>query len=77
MRTDYFLYMAECSGMDQLTSTRESRINAAINDFIHAYRAGRNINDDDLQDAILSRHNLTSLTAAEKARIAKEVGRKA
>ena len=76
MRVDYYFYMAEKNGMDQLISTRQSRINAAINDFIAAIKAGYNINDTDLQNKILSSHNLKTLSSFERTMIAKEVGRR-
>ena len=73
MRLDYFLYMAEKEGHDELISTRAARINAAIEDFILIAKNGYNINNDDIQAAILSDHNIGNITRKEAEYIAKEV----
>lgn len=67
------LYMMETYGMDSLVTTKTARINAAINDFVSYAERGYDIND--MQELILSRHNLdlTSLSAKDKARIKREV----
>lgn len=73
MRLDYFLYMAEASGLDNLVSTRESAINATINDFVSMANRGYNINDDDIQTMIFDRHNLQDLSEKEIQRIIRKV----
>ena len=73
MKLDYFLYMAEAEGHDELVSTRTARINAAIKDFILMVKNGYNINNDDIQTAILSDHNIGNITTKEAKYIAKEV----
>ena len=76
MRLDYFLYMAEASGLDNLVSTRESAINATINDFVSMANRGYNINDDDIQTMIFDRHNLQDLSEKEIQRIIRKVNAK-
>lgn len=73
MKLDYFLYMAEASGCDNWVSTRQTRINAAINDFIKIARAGYNINDSTIQDTVLKNHNIEDLSAKESNYIAETV----
>ena len=73
MRLDYFLYMAEAEGHDNLVNTRTARINAAVKDFVSAARAGKNINSGFVQEEILSNHNLDNITEAEKDYIARQV----
>ena len=68
----YHLYMMEQEG---LLNTRESHINAAIKEFKQYYRQGYDINNEDLQERILSKYKLSNLTTAESRRIAREVGR--
>ena len=68
----YHLYMMEQEG---LLNTRESHINAAINEFKQYYRQGYNINDKDLQERVHNKYNLSTLTTAESRRIARENGR--
>ena len=51
-------------------------VNIMIPDFIAAIKAGYNINDTDLQNKILSSHNLKTLSSFERTMIAKEVGRR-
>ena len=76
MKLDYFLYMAEASGMDNLVTTRTARINAAIKDFIMMAKAGYNINDDDIQAAILGDYEIGDITEKEADYIARKVERK-
>lgn len=73
MRLDYFLYMAEKEGHDELISTRTARINAAIEDFILMAKNGYNINNNDIQAAILNDHNINNITIKETNYIAREV----
>lgn len=74
MKLDYFLYMAEAEGIESVTSTRATRIEAAIKDFIMMAKAGYDINDDDIQAAILSDHNIGNVTKNECEYIARKVG---
>ena len=71
----YFLYMAEAEGMPDVVNTRTSRINAIINDFVKAARAGDNINDADIQNTIFAKNNVDTdtLTEREKHEIARRV----
>ena len=59
MRLDQFLWMSEMEGVDSWVSTDIAKINASINDFIKAYHNGYDINDGDIQDAILRKHGLS------------------
>ena len=68
----YHLYMMEQEG---LLNTRESHINAAIKEFKQYYRQGYDINNEDLQERVLSKYRLSNLTTAESRRIAREVCR--
>ena len=70
MNLGYGLFMAEQEG---LLDTRESHINAAIKEFKRYYHNGYNINDEDLQERVLSKYKLSDLTNAESRRIAREV----
>ena len=70
MNLGYGLFMAEQEG---LLNTRESHINAAIKEFKRYYHNGYNINDEDLQERVLSKYKLSDLTNAENRRIAREV----
>ena len=70
MNLGFGLYMAEQEG---LLNTRESHINAAIKEFKRYYHNGYNINDEDLQERVLSKYKLSDLTNAESRRIAREV----
>ena len=74
MKLNYFLYMAEAEGVESITSTRKTRIEAAIKDFIMMAKNGYNINDDDIQAVILKDHNITDATPAECEYIARKVG---
>lgn len=74
MKLDYFLYMNEAEGTG-LVDTRTARIEAAIKDFIMMAKAGYNINDDDIQAAILEDHNIGNVTKHECEYIARKVGR--
>ena len=73
MKLDYFLYMNEAEGTGWV-DTRSARINAAIKDFIMMARKGYDINDDDIQAAILSDHNIQDVTMHECEYIARKVG---
>ena len=74
MRLDYFLYMAEAEGIESVTSTRQTHIEAAIKDFIKMAKAGYNINDNNIQNSILTKHNISDITANESEYIARKVG---
>ena len=74
MRLDYSLYMAEAEGVESVTSTRQTHIEAAIKDFIKMAKAGYNINDDNIQTTILRNHNISDITANESEYIARKVG---
>ena len=74
MRLDYFLYMAEAEGVESVTSTRQTHIEAAIKDFIKMAKAGYNINDNNIQNSILTKHNISNITANESEYIARKVG---
>lgn len=73
MRLDYFLYMNEAEGTG-LVDTRTARIEAAIKDFIMMVKAGHDINDNDIQAAILEDHNIGDVTKHECEYIARKVG---
>lgn len=73
MKLDYFLYMAEASGFDNLVSTRDAAINAAINDFIKMANQGYNINDDNIQAFIFDKHNLQDVSEEEIQKIVRKV----
>lgn len=73
MSLDQFLWMSEAEGIMENTSTRQTRVNAAINDFIEAARAGLNIDDSDIQAVILEDYDLEDLTKKESDHIAKKV----
>ena len=73
MKLNYFLYMAEAEGFDDLVTTREARINAAIKDFIIMAKNGYNIDNDDIQAAILEDHRLQDISTKEAEYIARKV----
>ena len=73
MKLNYFLYMAEAEGFDDLVTTREARINAAIKDFIMMAKNGYNIDNDDIQAAILEDHKLQDISTKEAEYIARKV----
>lgn len=73
MKLNYFLYMAEAEGFDDLVTTREARINAAIKDFIIMAKKGYNIDNDDIQAAILEDHKLQDISTKEAEYIARKV----
>ena len=73
MKLNYFLYMAEAEGIESVTSTRQTHIEAAIKDFIMMAKAGYDINNDDIQAAILSDHNIGNITEKECNYIARKV----
>ena len=76
MRLDYFLYMAEAAGMDNLVSTPYARLNAAVNDFVALARAGYDINSAEIQDYVAERHHFDGFSAKECQYIADEVERR-
>ena len=76
INSPYFLYMAEAEGITSITSTRQTRINAAIKDFILAAKNGLNINNHDIQETILEEYNLEDLSSKESEYIAKTVMKK-
>ena len=56
MRLDYWLYMAEAEGHDELVSTHTARLNAIAKEIAY-----RKMDDDDLNDCFV-RHHVTSPT---------------
>lgn len=75
MKLDYFLYMNEAEGTD-FVNTRTARINAAIKDFIIMAEEGYDINDDDIQAAILEDYKIENITHKEINYITKKVEEK-
>ena len=75
MRLDYFLYMAEAEGIESITSTRQTHIEAAIKDFIKMAKEGYDINNDTVQTKIFKNHNITDITENECEYIARKVER--
>lgn len=73
MNLNYFLYMAEAEGIESVTSTKQTHIEAAIKDFIAAARRGLDINDDTIQTTILKNHKIFNITKAEREYIRKKV----
>lgn len=61
MRLDYFLYMAEAEGCDDLVSTRTAKLNAIAKDIA----AARYKDDYDL-DEIFAKHHLSMDSVTEK-----------
>ena len=76
MKLNYFLYMAEAEGVESVSSTRQTHINAAIKDFVMMAKAGYDINDDNIQAAILEDHNIGNVTEKECKYIARKVEQK-
>lgn len=58
------------------TSPRDESINAAISDFVSLARAGENINNSELQDAVFYYNDLENLSMIEKDYIRRTVERK-
>lgn len=75
MRLDYFLYCAEAEGIESVTSTRQTHIEAAIKDFIMMAKEGYDINDNTIQTTIFKNHNITDVTENECEYIARKVRR--
>lgn len=73
MKLDYFLYMSEAEGITDFVDTRESRINATIKDFVMMAKKGYNIDNDDIQAAILEDYNLQDISTKEANYIARKV----
>lgn len=73
MSLDQFLWMSEAEGVTEHTSTRQTRVNAAINDFVAVARNGLNIDDPDMQAVILEDYDLEDLTDKEANYIATRV----
>ena len=69
VKSGYFMYMTEASGMDKLVNTRTAKINAVIKDFKYIVKQGKNPNDY-IAD-VLAKHGLTEdmLTDREIAKI--------
>ena len=74
MKLDYFLYINEAEGTGWV-DTRTARIEAAIKDFILMKKAGYDINNDDIQAAILGDHNIGNITTTECEYIARKVNK--
>jgi hypothetical protein len=70
MKLDYGLFMGEAEGF---LDTRESRINAVINDFVAGARRGEDINDGIFQFDVFSNNDLDDVTSAELDRIKRAV----
>ena len=75
MRLDYFLYCAEAEGIESITSTRQTHIEAAIKDFIKMVKEGYDINDDTIQTTIFKNHDITDITENECKYIMRKVER--
>lgn len=76
MRNDYFLYMAEASGLDNLVSTREAKINGCVNDFLSLARQGTNINDEEVRQYVFTKHAIHDITRDEMKQIVRQVERR-
>lgn len=76
MRTDYFLYMSEASGLDGLVSTREAKINGCINDFLRLARRGTDINDVRVREHVFTNHGIHDITRDEMKWIVRQVERR-
>ena len=72
----FYNLMMETEGLDNITTTRTAKINAAINDFVISVHHGWDINE--YQEEILKHHGLSynSLTVKEKNYIKREVERR-
>jgi len=73
MKLDYFLYMAESEGLNEIVTTRRTKINAIINDFIAAAKNGYDINNIDFQNFIFNKYNFENLTTKESQYIVQAV----
>lgn len=69
----YMRFMAEAEGVESIASTRQTHINAAINDFVSLARRGEDINQ--CKSQVFNRHNLSesSLSSRECKYIKREV----
>ena len=73
MKLNYFLYMAESEGLNEIVTTRRTKINAIINDFITAAKNGYDINNIDFQNYIFNKYDFKNLTTKESQYIAQAV----
>ena len=78
MKLNQFLFYCEAEGVDSWVTTDTARLNASVNDFITYHYNGYDINDADVQDIILRKHNLSlnSIPDSYKTYLAQEVERK-
>ena len=72
----YFRFMAEAGGVTSITSTRQTYINAAINDFVAIAKNGLDIDNHDIQEIVLKDNHLENITSAESQYIAEAVRKK-
>ena len=63
------MYMAEAEGKDKLVNTRESRVNAVINDLRKMDRSTLRTNPDYFLRKACSAHSLDDLSAKEISKI--------
>ena len=73
MELSQFLYLSEAEGITSNTDTRLTRLNAAAKDFIDFARRGLNIDNPDIQAAILEDYDLDDLTEKEAEYIVRQV----
>ena len=72
---DYFLFMAEAEGCDDLVDTHPAKINAAVREFIDLAR--KNVNVNNYITLVLEKHGLSedTLTPYEKNYIVDQVNK--
>ena len=72
---DYFLFMAEAEGNDDLVDTHPAKINAAVHDFITLARNNFDVNN--YITPVLEKHGLSesALTPDEKNYIMNQVNK--
>lgn len=70
---NYFLYMAEVEGINTITSTRLTKLNKIVKDFIIFARRGFDIEDPHIQDIILEANDLEDITEKEAQYVARKV----